>query len=907
MVFTSREGGADLDAKWPELRLAVRECLLPGVNLTDVEFMPLYLKVCAIVFPKACQVDEINLGALSLYAYLCAHLYAHTRACANMIVGRTHEMASTEEPHLYEALQTTAVCELARYETLWNAYEAGILRIELLFYSLEQWHENNRLEAVHQSDDNLQDVAFYPVHRLALIAWRDEVMKPLAPLLLQHARVQVNNLRDALLAGQLPHDAAETQRLIRVLCQSIVVIGKIEELKSPNFERFWERLIRGDLRVCPKSSVANGVACGSGAKARAPPDPLRKAKSEIELAPPRLYQELCEKIFHDDAVDFYRRLADNELSKPHANIQRYVRDICFTALEREIEFSKTFLHHSSLPLLRDLLQYVLVRTHEARLFSAVDDLLREAAMSGSVVEFRRNRGFDDLRVLSSALRCVPTAFMTLSSSLQRQAFAAGTAVLQELTSQNSALDELLIAGCNASKEKPSPAQRFVHDAWKVYSILQTVAVESFDSSVACLSALHIACEGFVNRVDAAPALVAQFIHEVLETPHGRAATIDGSTYSNTTVLYTNEEADTWAIRAARLFRFISDKLAFQRVYAKRLARRLIFGTMRSRETEREVIDLLGSLCGPDYTSRLKRMFLDVENSVQHTDGFVRSQLHLLPFDLDVLVLSSAAWPIDGKEDENTATSGGCDSSAQGAAAAVSARENQLREEAAAYVALPSRIGIACARFVQYYTETMSSFTRLRFNWVYRLCRVSLSARIVAGGNERIRMEVSLAQAAILLHLDDYANCASPRVLSDLLGMSLTDTLEAVSALVRAGVLVKVDGVENEEMAQIQVAERLPSGGTLRVALVVIGGKKEKDETEREGNMRDEDRRTQLAAIMVKVMKMQRRMNEVELFVHAKKEVAAWFLPSQADLERVSRNLVENEYLSKTGTSYEYVP
>jgi hypothetical protein len=70
-----------------------------------------------------------------------------------------------------------------------------------------------------------------------------------------------------------------------------------------------------------------------------------------------------------------------------------------------------------------------------------------------------------------------------------------------------------------------------------------------------------------------------------------------------------------------LFKYVDDKDVFQKFYSKNLARRLIHNTSVSDDAEKFMIAGLKETCGFEYTSKLQRMFNDIQLSNEINDKF----------------------------------------------------------------------------------------------------------------------------------------------------------------------------------------------------------------------------------------------------------------------------------------------
>jgi hypothetical protein len=120
-----------------------------------------------------------------------------------------------------------------------------------------------------------------------------------------------------------------------------------------------------------------------------------------------------------------------------------------------------------------------------------------------------------------------------------------------------------------------------------------------------------------------------------------------------------------------LFKYVDDKDVFQKFYSRMLAKRLIYGASSSEELEVNMINRLKEICGVEYTSKLNKMFTDMslssdlntkfksyvkEKSLtgqgKQTECFENalSITFVLVVNMDILVLTAGAWPLNQKED-----------------------------------------------------------------------------------------------------------------------------------------------------------------------------------------------------------------------------------------------------------------
>ncbi|KAJ3499961.1 hypothetical protein NM208_g17252 [Fusarium decemcellulare] len=108
------------------------------------------------------------------------------------------------------------------------------------------------------------------------------------------------------------------------------------------------------------------------------------------------------------------------------------------------------------------------------------------------------------------------------------------------------------------------------------------------------------------------------------------------------------ELDRQLDQALELFRFIEGKDAFEAFYKKDLARRLLMGRSASQDAERNMLTKLRGECGSNFTHNLEQMFKDQELAKDEMESYKQwcqgSLERKAPLDLQVMILSAAAWP-----------------------------------------------------------------------------------------------------------------------------------------------------------------------------------------------------------------------------------------------------------------------
>jgi cullin 3 len=130
-----------------------------------------------------------------------------------------------------------------------------------------------------------------------------------------------------------------------------------------------------------------------------------------------------------------------------------------------------------------------------------------------------------------------------------------------------------------------------------------------------------ALETFVNSNPRAPEYTSLFIDENLKKGlKGVSVDIIPSTCLTGTQK-TDDEIELVLDRTITLFRFITEKDAFERYYKGHLARRLLSGRSVSDDAERGMLAKLKVECGFQFTKKMEGMFQDMKVSADTTSAY----------------------------------------------------------------------------------------------------------------------------------------------------------------------------------------------------------------------------------------------------------------------------------------------
>ncbi|GJD06777.1 Cullin-1 [Galdieria sulphuraria] len=622
---------------------------------------------------------------------------------------------------------------------------------------------------------------------------------------------------------------------------------------------------------------------------------VQEEDSEEEDLALSIYRNKFEKPFLEETSRYYHKLGTElKASYSEKDFLRQV-EIC---LNEEQRLSEQFCHSSSMALLRNRCEDALIVKHLDIFYSLSDMYLRDSQE-------------EELRLVYRLLSRVPGALKPVQDSLKTILIDWGSESLgpfKERTESNMMPTSPLLSGkqdngkdCKehmSSLEKSmmeydafaeQEAESFVNAAWNIYIHSRKLVEEAFMNDEGFILALEQGCNKFFNSVSCAPHLLARFCHKMLERPE---SDLD----------FTEEERENRLVKVTRLFRLLEEKDLFQRLYSVKLARRLIYGTSASTDAEEAMLARLRETCGQDYVSQLQRMFTDCQTSREEVISFRSSPYGGIPlgFEFSVMVLTAGSWPIDP-----------------------STSKNSCKEYSMSYSdihSLPSMFSKAVEAFSEYYSE---KFEGRRLMWLHSLSKVDLRANLWShkpSSKSWCELQVSFPQALILLKYNDRITSTFSE-LHDATGLETEEVKLSLKILIGCGIL-RVSSNDYELIADSSQSNRIddiivslndefsPRKRKMKLAnLLEPEMNKESSDVENSRRKMEEDRRLQIQACLVRIMKRYRRANLSFLIGETVSLLSHRFKAAVSDIKLNLESLVEKDYIVKVddaADTFEYV-
>ncbi|KAJ5077541.1 cullin-3a-related [Anaeramoeba ignava] len=377
--------------------------------------------------------------------------------------------------------------------------------------------------------------------------------------------------------------------------------------------------------------------------------------------------------------------------------------------------------------------------------------------------------------------------------------------------------------------------------------------QSFANNRDFINSVNTAFESFLNENDKLSESLALFIDKKLR---------GGFKDSN------DQEIDVIMNKVILLFRFLSDKDVFKKFYEHYLAKRLLSGRSFSEDLERTMISKFKQECGNQFTSKMEGMFTDMRLSKDALDGFknylqTSVEMGKLPkIDMSVRVLTQGFWP--------TFPPHSC--------------------------TLPPLLSQYCDLFTKYYCH---AHTGRRIIWQTNIGTAEVTFRLPKKTHV---LALSTYQMLIMLLFND-AEKLSLKQMAAGTSISFMDIQRSVKPLYsgKYKVLKRTPAVEkSKELSENDIFE-LNLNLKCKLHRIKFAATSQTDsEPERQHTRQrvDEDRKIEIDAAIVRIMKSRKALIHNDLIVECTKQLSSRFVPQTSMIKKRIENLIEREYLER---------
>ncbi|XP_044955618.1 cullin-3A-like [Hordeum vulgare subsp. vulgare] len=363
------------------------------------------------------------------------------------------------------------------------------------------------------------------------------------------------------------------------------------------------------------------------------------------------------------------------------------------------------------------------------------------------------------------------------------------------------------------------------------------------------NALNSSFEFFINLNNRSPEFISLYVDDKLRKG------LKGAT---------EEDVEGILDKVMMLFRYLQEKDVFEKYYKQHLAKRLLSGKTVSDDAERSMIVKLKTECGYQFTSKLEGMFTDMKTSQDTMQDFYAKKSEELGDGptLDVHILTTGSWP--------TQPSPPC--------------------------SLPPEILTVCEKFRGYYLGTHSG---RRLTWQTNMGTADIKATF--GKSQKHELNVSTYQMCVLM-LFNSSDGLTYKDIEQATEIPSTDLKRCLQSLA----CVKGKNVLRKEPMSKDISEDdtffFNDKFTSKLVKVKIGtvvAAKESEPEKQETRQRvEEDRKPQIEAAIVRIMKSRRVLDHNSIVSEVTKQLQARFLPNPVIIKKRIESLIEREFLER---------
>lgn len=571
-----------------------------------------------------------------------------------------------------------------------------------------------------------------------------------------------------------------------------------------------------------------------------------------------VYEEDFEKPFLTQSAEFYRLESEKFLAENSASV--YINKV-EARINEEAERAKHYLDKSTEEPIVKVLEDELIRKHMKTVV--------EMENSG-VVHMLKNKKTDDLACMYKLFSRVPEGLRTMCECISAYLREQGRAlVTEEETGANA------IVYVQSLLDLKDRFDHFLHESFNNDRLFKQMISSDF--------------EYFINLNSKSPEYLSLFIDDRLRKG------VKGMS---------EQEIENVLDKSMVLFRFLQEKDVFERYYKQHLAKRLLLNKSVSDDSEKNMISKLKTECGCQFTSKLEGMFKDMNVSNTIMDEFKQHVQHsganLNGVDLFVRVLTTGFWPFQSAVSK-------CNIPFAPRMAFEAFRRFYLGKHSGRQLSLQPQHGSADMNATFFGSrragdaaidagEEGGAAGGVNGNG-------SSSSIGSAKGVRKHIIQVSTYHMVILM-LFNYRDTWTYEEIKNETDIPERDLARSLQSLalgkITQRVLSKDPKTKDIEADHVFTVNDQFTSKLFRVKIQTVAAKgdtePERNETR---NKVDEDRKHEIEAAIVRIMKARKRLQHNVLVTEVTEQLKARFLPSPVVIKKRIEGLIEREYLSRT--------
>jgi len=596
-----------------------------------------------------------------------------------------------------------------------------------------------------------------------------------------------------------------------------------------------------------------------------------------------VYDEDFESHFLRQSAEFYRMESQRFLEENSASV--YIRKV-EARITEEAERATVYLDDSTEPRIVNVVEEELIKRHM--------NTVVEMENSG-VVHMLCNDRTEDLACMYKLFARVNDGHQTMSDCLSKHLRARGRALVEEGGGGGGG-GAAGGAGASGSAGQPTNAIVYIQNLLDLKDRFDRFLAVSFNGDRFFKQTISGDFENFLNLNPRSPEYLSLFIDDKLKK--GVRGLSDA-------------EVESVLDKAMILFRFLQEKDQFEEYYKRHLARRLLNQKSASDDSEKMMISKLKSECGCQFTSKLEGMFKDMTLSNTINEEFKahvnNTGLNMNGIDLTVRVLTTGYWP-----GQNAPPSINLDP--MPLAAFQNFKNFYLNKHSGRILTLQPSTGTADMNALFFGKKSKSA-----------AATAAAAAPVGASGAEDDQPDGSAPAPPVItdrsqakkhiLCVNTYQMCilmmfnnATQLSYSEIQAQTLIPERELTRALQPLAIgkpsqriLVKHPKTKEIEAGHMFQVNEAFSSQFHRVKIQQASARQGETEPERNETKKkvDEDRKHEIEACIVRIMKSRQQLNHNQLVAEVVDQLCKRFNPSPVVIKKRIESLIEREYIKRS--------
>ncbi|XP_011310038.1 cullin-3 [Fopius arisanus] len=572
-----------------------------------------------------------------------------------------------------------------------------------------------------------------------------------------------------------------------------------------------------------------------------------------------VYEEDFERPFLQQSAEFYRMESQKFLAENSASV--YIKKV-EARISEESERAKHYLDESTESRIVEVVEEELIKVHMKTIV--------EMENSG-VVHMLKNQKTDDLGCMYKLFSRVSDGLRTVCDCVSQFLREQGRSMVQE------------------DQEATTNAVHFVQNLLDLKERFDHFLHYSFNNDKLFKQMIVSDFEYFLNLNSKSPEYLSLFIDDKLKKG------VKGMT---------EQEIEGILDKTMVLFRFLQEKDVFERYYKQHLAKRLLLNKSVSDDSEKNMISKLKTECGCQFTSKLEGMFKDITVSNTIMDEFkdyvMASGNNLRGVDLSVRVLTTGFWPTQSATPK-------CSMPPAARDAFDTFRRFYLEKHSGRQLTLQPQLGSADLNAVFHGPKREESANGLETpsstSSIVNGNGCAVSPRSSCTNPRKHIIQVSTYQMCVLMLFNNRDKLTYEEIQSetDIPERDLVRALQSL-AMGKAAqrVLLKFPRSKEIEPSHYFTVNDSFTSKLHRVKIQTVAAKGESEPERKETrNKVDEDRKHEIEAAIVRIMKARKRMQHNVLVTEVTQQLRVRFLPSPTIIKKRIEGLIEREYLART--------